>query len=56
MPTYTYGCKKCDIRLEVNCKMDDRDNQDCEHCGTLLIRGLDSPGLVWSPTRNGGYS
>jgi putative FmdB family regulatory protein len=56
MPIYTYYCKVCDNDLEIISKISDRDEQRCEDCGYRLVRNLDRPGMVWSPTRNGGYS
>ena len=46
----------CDKEMVLNQKMEQRDNARCPECGYSLIRGIDRPGLVWSPTRNGGYS
>jgi putative FmdB family regulatory protein len=56
MPLYTYYCKACDAGFELIAKIDQRDDQMCEKCGYRLVRNLDRPGMVWSPTRNGGYS
>lgn len=56
MPIYTYYCKVCDKDLELISKIDLRDSQMCEQCGYRLVRNLDRPGMVWSPTRNGGFS
>ena len=56
MPLYTYTCMPCDKEMVLNQKMEQRDNARCPECGYSLIRGIDRPGLVWSPTRNGGYS
>lgn len=56
MPLYTYTCFECDKDKEVMCKIDERDSAVCPDCGYRLIRNIDRPGLVWSPTRNGGYS
>lgn len=56
MPLYTYYCNVCDIDLEIISKIDKRDEQICDNCGYRLVRNLDRPGMVWSPTRNGGYS
>lgn len=56
MPLYTYYCKVCDTDIEIITRIDFRDNQMCVDCGYRLIRNLDRPGMVWSPTRNGGYS
>lgn len=56
MPLYTYYCKVCDTDIERITRIDLRDNQMCVDCGYRLIRNLDRPGMVWSPTRNGGYS
>lgn len=56
MPLYTYSCINCDINVELMCNISVRDSQMCEECGNRLIRCIDRPGMVWSPTRNGGYS
>jgi putative FmdB family regulatory protein len=56
MPLYTYGCINCDTDVELICNISVRDNQMCELCGNRLIRHIDRPGMVWSPTRNNGYS
>lgn len=56
MPLYTYGCMNCDTDIELICSIEQRDHQMCEVCGYNLIRNIDRPGMVWSPTRNGGFS
>jgi putative FmdB family regulatory protein len=56
MPVYTYSCMNCDVDVELMCNISARNNQMCEKCGNRLIRSIDSPGMVWSPTRNNGYS
>lgn len=56
MPIYTYSCIPCDIDEERISNINQRDQQFCEKCGSRLTRSLDTPGMVWSPTRNGGYS
>ena len=56
MPTYSYTCIQCDKDLERMTKIDYRDSQFCDTCGFRLSRTIDKPGMVWSPTRNGGYS
>lgn len=56
MPLYTYYCKDCNINTERIVKIDVRDGQSCAECGGALVRNLDTPGMVWSPTRNNGYS
>lgn len=56
MPIYTYSCINCDIDVERISNISMRDSQSCEECGYNLIRSIDRPGMVWSPTRNGGYS
>ena len=56
MPLYTFTCLECDKAQELMIKMEERDNAICPDCGVRLIRNIDRPGLVWSPTRNGGYS
>lgn len=56
MPMYTYVCPACEASYDKIVKIDDRDRQICEDCGYRLIRNIDRPGMVWSPTRNGGYS
>lgn len=56
MPLYTYTCINCDRTSEKMMAMLDRDNARCDDCGYSLIRNIDRPGLVWSPTKNGGHS
>lgn len=56
MPLYTYVCMSCDTDLELIVSIADRDSQRCEECGYNLVRSIDRPGMVWSPTRNNGYS
>ena len=56
MPIYTYSCIECDLDEERIVSISSRDYQSCEKCGYNLIRSIDKPGMVWSPTRNGGYS
>ncbi len=56
MPIYTYTCLNCDIDSELICNISSRDDQMCQDCGNRLLRSIDRPGMVWSPTRNGGYS
>jgi putative FmdB family regulatory protein len=57
MPLYTYQCKDCTLIIERRVAMEDRNQQQkCDACGGYLSRKLDKPGMVWSPTRNNGYS
>jgi len=56
VPLYTYTCMNCDITTEKIVMMLERDNARCDECGYSLIRNIDRPGLVWSPTKNGGHS
>lgn len=56
MPLYTYYCPACDSDVEVMSSIEKRDSQMCEVCGYHLVRNIDRPGMVWSPTRNGGFS
>ena len=56
MPIYTYTCVYCNVIAEKMIPMIQRDQQTCTACGHQMIRGIDRPGLVWSPTRNNGYS
>ena len=56
MPMYTFTCEACETTAVKMCPMPERDNQNCDSCGNLLKRGIDRPGRVWSPTRNGGTS
>lgn len=56
MPLYTYYCNNCDKDTEMIISISARDEQMCEECGYRLVRNIDKPGMVWSPTRNGGYS
>lgn len=54
MPTYSYTCDVCNIKTVKLCKMDERDNQICDTCQTLLTRGIDRPGAIYAPTATGG--
>jgi len=56
MPIYSYTCLKCDTNIERMCLIENRNNQFCVNCGYRLAREVDKPGMVWSPTKNGGYS
>lgn len=56
MPIYTYSCKTCDETVEKTVAMERRDMVKCFKCNSKLVRKIDKPGLVWSPTRNGGHS
>lgn len=56
MPSYTQKCLECDTTVVKISKIADRDEQVCDTCGSPLKRQMDTPGMVWSPTRNGGYS
>lgn len=56
MPIYSYSCVNCDIDEERIVSIPQRDEQVCDSCGYKLVRPIDRPGMVWSPTRNGGYS
>lgn len=53
---YSYSCTACDFSVDRLCKIESRDDQFCEKCGYRLARNIDRPGMVWSPTRNGGFS
>lgn len=55
MPIYHYYCGECGETTQKIVKMEVRDKQVCE-CGGPLARKITAPGLVWSPTRNGGMS
>ena len=56
MPLYTYYCNTCDKEHEQMMPIELRDSIVCPSCGYRLIRKIDRPGMVWSPTRNGGHS
>ena len=56
MPIYTYSCKTCDETVEKTVAIERRDMVKCFKCNSKLVRKIDKPGLVWSPTRNGGHS
>lgn len=56
MPIYSYSCINCDIDEERISSIQARDMQFCDKCDYKLIRCIDKPGMVWSPTRNSGYS
>jgi putative FmdB family regulatory protein len=56
MPIYTYFCNKCDKETEKIVSISARDNACCDVCEVEMERMLDTPGMVWSPTRNNGHS
>jgi putative FmdB family regulatory protein len=56
MPLYTYFCKQCDEKKERIVSISVRDNVYCDICEMNMQRLLDTPGMVWSPTRNNGHS
>jgi putative FmdB family regulatory protein len=56
MPLYTYFCKKCNKENEKIVSIEKRDNVYCGVCEMNMQRLLDTPGMVWSPTRNNGHS
>lgn len=56
MPIYSYSCLECDIDFEKITGLDQRDSVICDKCGYRATRKIDRPGMVWSPTRNGGHS
>jgi putative FmdB family regulatory protein len=56
MPIYTYFCKHCNREQEKITSISVRDNIFCTDCEMKMDRLLDTPGMVWSPTRNNGHS
>jgi len=56
MPTYAFTCLACDTDFDKNVPYDDIQNVTCENCGYQAKRVYSFTGLVWSPTRNSGYS
>lgn len=56
MPIYTYQCIECNVETTLIAKIEERNDQQCSTCGNKLNRKIDAPGMVWSPTRNGGHS
>jgi putative FmdB family regulatory protein len=56
VPIYSYRCTVCEVDLDRITSISVRDEQNCSDCNSKLIRGIDLPGMVWSPTRNGGHS
>jgi len=56
MPNYDYRCPVCEVTVERNVDMTNRDDQDCEKCCTPMERKFTFRGSVWSPTKNGGMS
>jgi len=56
MPIYTYFCKHCNKEQEKIASISVRDNIFCIVCEMKMDRLLDTPGMVWSPTRNNGHS
>lgn len=55
---YTYKCPNCGQEKERIVKIEERDKQTkiCGFYHVELVRLVDRPGSVWSPTRNGGHS
>lgn len=56
MPLYSYICMQCNNNFEEITGINERDTVVCNECGATAERQIDRPGMVWSPTRNGGYS
>ena len=56
MPMYSFYCYECDENKTKICKIDARDYQTCDNCNGPLMRKIDIPGSVWSPTRNSGHT
>jgi hypothetical protein len=56
MPTYTFACVSCDNEFDQNTPYDNIENIMCEECGYRTKRVYNFTGMVWSPTRNNGYS
>lgn len=48
MPTYTYECASCGLRIALQSSVDDRDlHRTCEMCETgWLLRQLDAPNFT----------
>lgn len=55
MPSYEYVCEACMSPEERIVPIGDRDSQ-VHFCGGHLKRNWTFQGIVWSPTRNNGYS
>lgn len=56
MPNYTFICVSCDKEFDKNVPYEDIELVICDSCGYRTKRVYNFNGLVWSPTRNGGYS
>lgn len=56
MPTYAFTCLSCDRDFDKNVSYEDIQSVVCEECGNFVKRVYSFTGLVWSPTRNSGYS
>jgi putative FmdB family regulatory protein len=56
MPTYSFVCLECDTEFDKNVSYDNINSVMCEKCGYRTRRVYSFKGLVWSPTRNSGYS
>lgn len=47
MPIYEYECEKCQHRLEVLQRFNERPLKKCAKCGGRLHKVLSAPGLVF---------
>ena len=56
MPTYSFACTNCDNEFDKNVRYEAIDTVVCNECGYRTKRVYSFKGLVWSPTRNNGYS
>lgn len=56
MPTYSFTCIECDETFDKNIPYSEIENVMCGKCGYRAKRVYSFTGLVWSPTRNSGYS
>jgi putative FmdB family regulatory protein len=55
MPLYTYYCSECKETTEEIRSIEDRDLISlCTSCLGQIVRKIDTPGMVWSPTSSGG--
>lgn len=54
MANYDYVCLACNNEEERNVPMDDRNDQNCNYCGSELKRVYNFHGAVWAPTSTNG--
>ena len=59
MPLYLFKCEECEKEVEIECKIDERENQSCPECSAppekmkRLINTHFTPNFSWSTWRSG---